>query len=663
MMNYIYSLYIIIYLFIQINAEYCPNLCSQNGICGDMGICSCYDGWTGPSCSLAVCPEGLAWSDNVIGTDNGHNLAICSNRGACDLVTGECACDPGFEGEACERLTCECNGHGECLSMRRFAETKDPGLGTVYSYTNNWDSDKIFGCKCDEGFTGYDCKERVCPTGDDPKTGDGTSTDNPVQFNEKQFFKCAATSGSFTIAFRGKTTEAIYYDDTQTDVEAKLEKLTTIRDVSVSFSGNVCTQTGSTVVNIEFLTEYGDLPNIVLDATNLLHTTSGDESLELIVESTVTGTKENAPCSNRGLCQVTTGLCECYLGFGSSGSRGDCGNEIVTVSACPGESESCSGHGTCQGSTKGYACLCSSGWRGGDCNEKSCPSGKSWFDIPINEDDNAHQDAECSNAGTCDRSVGECTCRAGFTGDNCNRMSCPNECSGHGACNTMETLAAETLDNGDATTWTYGQSFTKETWDKDMIQGCKCDIGYTGHDCSLRTCPTGDDPLTTGQYHEVQLITCTSTSTFTLTFRQATTTSIAYSASTATLESALEDLSTIGDVTVTYSVNTSGACENNNVISIKFMDNFGSLPSLIGAVDSGTISITADGSGNSIKGTKEDAECSNRGICNTGTGICECFVGFTSSDGNGNAGNRGDCGYKELNYWGSAAQLANIGGN
>ncbi len=31
-------------------------------------------------------------------------------------------------------------------------------------------------------------------------------------------------------------------------------------------------------------------------------------------------------------------------------------------------------------------------------------------------------------------------------------------------------------------------------WDADSIFGCDCDAGYTGPDCSLRTCPYGIDP-------------------------------------------------------------------------------------------------------------------------------------------------------------------------
>jgi hypothetical protein len=48
--------------------------------------------------------------------------------------------------------------------------------------------------------------------------------------------------------------------------------------------------------------------------------------------------------------------------------------------------------------------------------------------------------------------------------------------------------------------------------------------------------------------------------------------------------------------------------------------------------------------GLSHKGTRENLECSGRGACDEATGICACFDGFQSSDGNGNVGNRRDCG-------------------
>jgi hypothetical protein len=36
-------------------------------------------------------------------------------------------------------------------------------------YTD-WDAQKMMGCKCDEGFFGYNCAQKQCPMGDDPST-------------------------------------------------------------------------------------------------------------------------------------------------------------------------------------------------------------------------------------------------------------------------------------------------------------------------------------------------------------------------------------------------------------------------------------------------------------------------------------------------------------
>lgn len=59
---------------------------------------------------VAICPMGLAWADSVSATDTGHALATCSNRGTCDNKSGDCDCDVGFEGAACERSTFFLNG-------------------------------------------------------------------------------------------------------------------------------------------------------------------------------------------------------------------------------------------------------------------------------------------------------------------------------------------------------------------------------------------------------------------------------------------------------------------------------------------------------------------------------------------------------------------------
>ena len=107
---------------------------------------------------------------------------------------------------------------------------------------------------------------------------------------------------------------------------------------------------------------------------------------------------------------------------------------------CP---NSCSHRGTCNVFSQ---CECFAGRIGADCSERVCPSAQAWVGTPEGTD-NAHQQAECANAGVCDRSSGQCECFKAFSGHACQRLVCPAsagvECSGHGKCLTMEHYATQ----------------------------------------------------------------------------------------------------------------------------------------------------------------------------------------------------------------------------
>ena len=64
-----------------------------------------------------------------------------------------------------------CSGHGKCLSMKSLAEVYNTngvpspqfyGVDPNNSFT--WDANRIFGCYCDDGYDGYDCSLRKCPS-------------------------------------------------------------------------------------------------------------------------------------------------------------------------------------------------------------------------------------------------------------------------------------------------------------------------------------------------------------------------------------------------------------------------------------------------------------------------------------------------------------------
>lgn len=136
-------------------------------------------------------------------------------------------------------------------------------------------------------------------------------------------------------------------------------------------------------------------------------------------------------------------------------------------------------------------------WQGADCSERTCPYGKSWDAAPSS--DNVHDlQVECSGRGLCDRSTGVCECFTGYEGKGCRRSTCPNDCSGHGRCKTLHEIAklrSENSDWADLTEFSYTTIQYENAWDADKIQGCECDAGYKGADCSLVECPSTTDPM------------------------------------------------------------------------------------------------------------------------------------------------------------------------
>lgn len=545
----------------------CDGTCSGHGACDKTtGYCQCFSGYMGTSCKLMTCPKEIAWADYASATDVAHGMAECSNMGLCDRTTGTCKCQTGFEGVACERMSCPTCTNGRCVSMREAAAIQDNTNFFVATTYAVWDADKIFGCQCDNGFSGYDCSQRVCPKGDDPMTN------IPVQVAEVQtlYCLCDTCTGAFALTFRRRTTVNLAPGDSDVTLTAALEKLDTINGVTVSLSsGTKLCDTAGITTSITFTNNPGDLP--LLQIQNRLTTTLATP-IQLTIAQTTQGTREEVYCSNRGTCDLSAGVCTCSTGFSSSdgagavGTLGDCGFGVTT--ACPTTASGvCNGQGICSG-TPAFTCACNTGFTGFDCTLRTCPQGVAWFD-GATAPDTAHAMATCSNKGTCDTKTGLCTCNAMFTGSACDVLKCPGvttPCNGHGVCKTMQQLALASASNGDLLGVTYGSTLgAAATWDFNKIQGCDCTKNYylgpysgaigefRDYDCSSRYCPLGADPYQVGCVNEKQTLTCLADNgRFTLTFRQYTTGRIAWDASTADVKTALESLPTIGTVTITF---------------------------------------------------------------------------------------------------------------
>merc|ERR1711988_41097 len=85
--------------------------------------------------------------------------------------------------------------------------------------------------------------------------------------------------------------------------------------------------------------------------------------------------------------------------------------------------------------------------------------------------DEGHFYMECSNQGLCDRKTGFCECFDGYTGRACQRQSCPEDCSGHGVC-----LSVDQLRTADMTKL----PMTCETKRDNKVVTCDGDVVTTG---------------------------------------------------------------------------------------------------------------------------------------------------------------------------------------
>ena len=201
----------------------------------------------------------------------------------------------------------------------------------------------------------------------------------------------------------------------------------------------------------------------------------------------------------------------------------------------------CSGHGTCGAYD---TCSCYANYQGNDCSERTCYFALAHVDTPkgdLNGDgvvsaasvtvvtgsevypwgtteqypnanaNEGHFYMECANKGLCNRQTGVCDCFDGYSGTACARMACPNDCSGHGTCESIKELAEmadfDTQANHMSATRVAGsqnhhsfdakieESYSYDLWDSDKTTACKCDPGFYAADCSQKKCAYGVDPL------------------------------------------------------------------------------------------------------------------------------------------------------------------------
>lgn len=310
-------------------------------------MCTCYRNWRGNDCSERTCQFGVAFVDTAQG-DLDHDGAIdapsasvktqwspsgtfeeyfnfgtaneahaymeCSNKGLCDRASGECVCFDGYEGSACQRTVCpnDCSGHGVCRNIIDRTEALSATASMSYQL---WDGLKNQACVCDPGYSGVDCRERLCPKGADPLDDGKVNEEQTVDIS----IDTGTIGGTYALQYTDVfgevwTTAAITASaasGSAADVEAALVAIpnSVIEAVTVSHAATGTSNVGS-LYTVTFTHNAGDLTSLSVVEDNITGGTS-----TTTVATTTTGTTVASECSGRGLCDYDTGVCKCFRGY------------------------------------------------------------------------------------------------------------------------------------------------------------------------------------------------------------------------------------------------------------------------------------------------------------------------------------------------------------
>jgi len=511
----------------------CPNGCSGNGICANVStglFCGCFPGFVGIDCSQRVCTSGLAWVGIPDSNDSVHRpFSECSNMGYCDRKTGDCKCREGFTGAACEQTLCPtaltpeaflnggtdqrvCSGNGRCLSLREVSLLRSYAPDSQFTNANeaeytDWDADRIYGCICDEGWTGAVCSLQTCAEGVDPLLL--SSTENEVQLLECQCNRDIGCHGGLYLQLDNEVTAYIPYSSTAAVIKQRLEQFQAITTVDIKILQSndpsnpaICSggDRGS-VTQITFLQPKGPVSRLIVQPINGLKPgyitirAKGEVSVLLTYNLySVASTAVLEECSGRGDCNRVMGTCQCQPGYTSSdgygnlGSIDNCGHQINSGyglysynnsqyinSTCPIANDNIcnSPYGVCDSNLR---CQCVDGYGGYDCTQRTCQSSLAFFGLV----GQGHTlTSTCAGVGDCNTNTGICTCTGGpsiYGGDGCQRFDCAvdsttqTQCGGVGTCLSISQLKYFHYAEDEVVAPVKEYS----NWDGNVFYGCLC---------------------------------------------------------------------------------------------------------------------------------------------------------------------------------------------
>ena len=438
----------------------CLNNCSSNGFCEaneTSARCSCDYMWEGDDCSKRVnttCSKGCS----------GHGTCLWENH-----ANASCLCDRGWLGGNCQDpppCPFNCSGHGSCFNRTCVCDHMYDGegcempsalalnlnltscwqlIGNVLTNNSCSGQGTCFNgtCLCDAGWVGINCSVPFVP---DPVF---VECANNCSFHGA----CSFVFDPFHVTYNGSCICDAGFAGPDCSIDWGQHQC----------EGN-CSAHGSCVnrtcicdpgwtgfdCNGKWESPFRLCP---MNCSNHGSCFNGTCTCDRGWNGANCSLPNPCPadCSGHGVC--TLGNCTCDPDWAGE----DCSHQSYCPGFLPKLGVNCSGHGMCQ---DGF-CFCDDSWSGHDCSEKGC----------INS---------CSNNGLCHN--GTCECHIGFIGQDCSlgpySGECPNGCSGHGACSVVQKVSLPE-DISDV----RGDGLLSGSI------GCVCDDLWEGPDCSLRSCP------------------------------------------------------------------------------------------------------------------------------------------------------------------------------
>ncbi|KAH3879993.1 hypothetical protein DPMN_003905 [Dreissena polymorpha] len=385
----------------------CDIECSGNGVCNTDGSGSCYCdpliGWDGTYCEIPGCPRHPV--TNV----------ECSKRGDCDSESMTCDCDAGWMGAACH--ISDCPGEPNCYNRGICSEATNPPLckscqtgwmGPACNdpCTNGVQEPMDSGiCKCDSGWTGVGCNSECSEHGKiDPSTNKCKCT---YEFGWKgEVCNIPGCPGLFGLDCSGRggcdsTSATCTCNPGWRDIGCEIPDCPGEPDCNNR--GNCIQANTDTPYCWCNQGWFGDACEEI--CMNGLVDPLGSDNC--VCHPGWVGINCNVECSYHG--KIVNDKCLCDVGW-----RGP----FCDIPGCPGATEDCTGHGTCN--TQTHICSCYNGWTGETDSRGHLDPLLNACDVP-----DCPGSPDCNAQGTCDASTTtpRCVnCAAGRMGAGCEEV-------------------------------------------------------------------------------------------------------------------------------------------------------------------------------------------------------------------------------------------------